>query len=93
MRDMKTFLVVYDRLRAELIEIREYDSIEQALMDRLMLEIKERHRLREIEIVVLEASSLETLHKTHARYFKSARQLLEQAGAASIFQREWPAPI
>lgn len=42
MRDMKTFLVVYDRLGAELIEIREYDSIEQALMDRLMLEIKER---------------------------------------------------
>lgn len=46
-------LVVYDRQGAELIEIREYDSLERALEDRLMLVIKERYRLQEIEIVAV----------------------------------------
>lgn len=81
--DMKIFLVVYNRIRGELVEIEEYDSYERALEDRLRLEIEQRHRLQEQEIVLLEAASLETLHRTHARYFKSARQLLEQAEAAT----------
>jgi hypothetical protein len=46
--------------------------------------MEDRHRNRpEVEVVVLGAESADSLHRTHARYFTSAHELLHR-GVASV---------
>jgi hypothetical protein len=73
---MRYFLLVYDRAGGELLELREYpeELRSQALKDRFARERAERSR-PEIEVVVLGGDSLESLRRTHGRYFKSAAQI------------------
>ena len=74
------FLIAYDRSKGEVIEEKIYDNaeIEHANADRLRQEI--RHSPDSgIEIVILQSDSREELERTHARYFKTVRQLQQSA--------------
>lgn len=67
---MRLFLIVFDRIRGQLVEIREYGPTdrERALADRFERELDERHQ-PQIEVVLLAAESLDALRQTHSRYF------------------------
>ncbi len=67
---MRLYLIVYDRQAGKLLRIQEYppDQRGQALADRFRIELAERAR-PEIEVVVLAADSMESLRRTHGRYF------------------------
>jgi hypothetical protein len=84
---MKYFLMVYDRAVGKLIELRSYEEeqIDQALVERFNRELDERQRPN-VEVVLLSASSLEAVKRTHARYFKTAGELAASAhsSAASV---------
>ena len=76
---MPQFLVVYNQLTGE-VEFSEYadDAREEALERRFALE--RDHRLEpHIEVVLLGARSEDVLKRTHARYFKTVRELAESA--------------
>ncbi|MGH8905933.1 MAG: hypothetical protein ACRD0K_05345 [Egibacteraceae bacterium] len=74
---MRYFLLVYDQLKGEVLEFQEFQDHErlEALAARFE---REAQTLRQthIEVVVLGAESREALERTHARYFKSPRQIL-----------------
>jgi len=73
------FLIIYNQLTGE-VNLREYgeDAREEALERRFALELE--HRLDpHIEVVLLGARSEEVLHRTHARYFKTVRELVDSA--------------
>ena len=69
------FLLTYDRSAGVAVE-RTYPDveIEKANGERLAIEIKYAKR-SDIEVVILQSASLDELHKTHSRYFKSLEQL------------------
>lgn len=73
---MKYFLLVYDQRSGLIQPIREFpgSAVEQALERRFELERDYRDQ-PDIEVVVLSARSTEDLGRTHARYFKSVREL------------------
>jgi hypothetical protein len=73
------FLIVYNQLTGE-VKLREYgdDAREAVLERRSALELE--HRLDpHIEVVLLSARSEEVLQRTHARYFKTVRELVDSA--------------
>jgi len=72
---MSHFLVVYDRSTGEL-ELTEFgeDQADRASRARLERELAERTH-PEVEVVVLTSPSRAALERTHARYFKSVREL------------------
>ena len=75
---MSLFLLEYDRPAGELIRLTEFPDSERdrAYAERNRLELaKEPH----IEVVVLEADSLETIKKTHRRYFYTLEELAHGA--------------
>lgn len=72
---MSYFLIVYDRASGKRIDLKEFSSREEATHARFEREIAERGHSG-IEVVVLGASSLESLKRNHSRYFKSLRQLV-----------------
>ena len=77
---MKSFLLVYDRKAGKLLLDEEFaiDARDEALRKRF--ELEEQHRTDpNIEVVVLNAESREVLEHTHGRYFKTLRELIEQA--------------
>jgi hypothetical protein len=81
---LKFFLLVYERSTGRLLEQRTYSEEEQvqAQDDRFARELQERGR-PDIEVVLLGAESLDALKKTHGRYFKTVRELLEELKANS----------
>ncbi len=64
---------MYDRLRGELLEEREFPDRSEALKARFAAE--REGRPGHIEIVALNADSPEAMRRTHARYFQSAGEL------------------
>ena len=70
---MKSYLLVFDRLRGVLLEEREFDDRSEALKARFAAE--REGRPAHIEIVVLNADSPEAIRRTHARYFQSASEM------------------
>lgn len=76
---MKQFLLVYDRKAGKITDLREYDEGDfgRALNDRFSVE--EDSKNGQLEVVVLRAKSLDALKRTHARYFKTPKQLVEEA--------------
>jgi hypothetical protein len=78
---MRNFLVVYNR-RTGSSDVREFPEGfgREAIRERFAQERLHRGNL-DIEVVVLSSSSRDELMKTHSRYFRSAEEILEQAGA------------
>jgi hypothetical protein len=78
---MWNFLVVYNRRTGE-NTVREFPpgSGREAARQRFIEERAHRGD-PDIEVVVLGSGSREELEKTHSRYFRSAREMLERAGA------------
>ena len=77
---MKHFLIVYDRSRNKLLTLQEFSSSERrvAMDRRFELEMREREH-PQVEVVVLNADSLDAIKRTHGRYFSSPAQLLARA--------------
>lgn len=71
------FLIRYDRHASDLEEIKRFESSEKEAA----FELKERwecefiHRIGSVEIVLLEARTLENLKLSHKRYFESRDDL------------------
>ena len=77
--DMRNFLVIYNR-RTGANKVREFPAGHGREAIRARFEEERKHRGEsDIEIVVLGSPSLDDLMKTHSRYFRSARQLVEDA--------------
>jgi hypothetical protein len=72
----KHFLLVFDRPHGQLLDMVEYADAAEALRARFSVERTYRQDPT-IEVVVLTAESEATLHRTHARYFDSARQIIQ----------------
>lgn len=73
---MARFLLVYDRSRRTILLEETYaeDELKRAVNDRLAAEIAHKADPN-IEVVLLEADSRETLLTTHARYFKTVSEI------------------
>lgn len=73
---MARFLLVYDRSRRTILREEAYadDELKRAVNDRLAAEIAHKADPN-IEVVLLEADSRETLLTTHARYFKTVSEI------------------
>lgn len=68
---MVHFLIVFDHANEQLVQAKPYDDANEAAADYARLEEKHRgdHRL---EIVLVGADSIETIHRTHGHYFQDA---------------------
>lgn len=77
---MKYFLLVYHQPTGRLALEEEYsDPARDAALDR-RFELERKYRMSpEFEVVLLGARSKEDLIQTHARYFKSVRELAASA--------------
>lgn len=71
---MSYFLIVYDRASGKQLTLKQFASREEATRERFEREMSERGDAG-VEVVVLGASSIESLKKTHSRYFKSLGEL------------------
>lgn len=76
---MKSFLLIYDRIRGELLVEKEFDDSSSALKARFRAEREKvwegRSLSADMEIVVLGAESAEAIRRTHARYFYTVSEL------------------
>jgi hypothetical protein len=79
---MNHYLIVFDRAKRELIRCEPFETRSAALEARFSAEHTFRHN-DDIEVVVLGASSPDVLTRTHSRYFKGLRQLI-QASLAEL---------
>lgn len=75
------FLIEYDRKLGEVVVLREFQDSEQqpAAKARIELELDLNRRGIEHEVVLLQASSLEALKRTHGRYFMGIEELIRSA--------------
>jgi len=73
---MNHFLLIYDRTAGRLLKLQEFPESgwDEALRQRNAFELEEREHPN-IEVIVLSGASLEQVKSTHARYFKSLREL------------------
>ena len=73
---MKYFLIHYDRPAGKLLSVQKYADADraQAYADVNAQELAKPHH---VEVVLLSARSIEDLHRTHGRYFKTARQIAQ----------------
>jgi hypothetical protein len=73
------YLIVYNQLTGD-VNLTEYSDEEQAEALARRFALEREHRLEpHIEVVILSARSRDVLERTHARYFKTVRQLVENA--------------
>ncbi len=68
------FLLVFDRPKGEILLSEPYRSSADALRARFKQERKYRTN-PDIEVVVLGADSMESLRRTHSRYFRNVTDL------------------
>ncbi|GIE92665.1 hypothetical protein [Paractinoplanes rishiriensis] len=82
---MKYFLLVYDRRAGQLLAETEFDDHAVAVKERFRVERAAAWRAErpeaDVEVVVLGAASAAVIRRTHARYFKSAGQILREAAS------------
>lgn len=75
------FLIDYDRKKGKLRDFRRFQDLQmaEARSERLRIELSDKAAVMsgDREIVLLEAADEETLHFTHQRYFKSARDIVK----------------
>jgi len=71
------FLIVYNQNNGDVTVDRFDDDAREHAMER-RYELEREHRLDpHIEVVLLGARSEDVLRRTHARYFKTVRELVE----------------
>lgn len=75
---VRYFLLVYNRPEGRLVSLDEYAEQDAALEARFALE-REHEGDRDLEIVVLGSDSLDTVKRTHRRYFESVEDMLRSA--------------
>jgi hypothetical protein len=73
------FLLQYDRKKGAIRSLKRFDAREraQAQQERRDIELSLSKSRIPCEVVLLEASDESTLRRTHQRYFKSTRELIE----------------
>ncbi len=76
MTDMVHVVLVYQREEGRLLLQESYDDGETAMRRRFVLERLPEYA--DMEVVVLSADSVETLHETHGRYFYTASELVQK---------------
>jgi hypothetical protein len=87
---VKHYLVVFDRGRGKVLDLREFDDADAALRARFAAEAT--HRCHpSIEVVVLGARSKDALRRTHGRYFEDVAGLTRRALEAVKSGRRAPA--
>lgn len=69
---LRHFLLVFDHRRGELIRQHEFSDAEAAMDEYAALE-REYDRAAGIEVVLIGADCIETVHRTHANYFQARR--------------------
>lgn len=69
-------VLVYQREQGRLLLQEGYDDSETAMRRRFVLERSPEYA--DMEVVVLSADSVETLHETHGRYFYTEAELLQK---------------
>ncbi len=76
---MPQFLIVYNRDTGDVAIDRYEDDAREAAQERRFA-LENEHRLEpHIEVVLLGARSEDVLRRTHARYFKTVRELVDSA--------------
>lgn len=76
---MPQFLIVYNQQTGD-VELTPYTDDQRDAARDHRFELERLHRLDpHIEVVLLSARSEEVVRQTHARYFKSVRELVESA--------------
>ena len=76
MNNMIHVVLVYQREEGRLHLQESYDNGETAMRRRFVLERLPEYA--DMEVVVLSADSIETLHETHGRYFYTVSQLVQK---------------
>lgn len=76
MSGMVHVVLVYQREEGRLLLQESYDDGETAMRRRFVLERLPEYA--DMEVVVLSADSIETLHETHGRYFYTASELVQK---------------
>jgi hypothetical protein len=75
------FLIDYDRRKGKLRDFRRFQDFQmpEARSERLRIELSDKAAVMsgDREVVLLEADDEKTLHRTHQRYFKSARDIVK----------------
>lgn len=79
------FLIEYNRPQGRLVTFQRFQDSErlEAQNARLDLELDLNRRRVNHEVVLLEAASENAVRRTHRRYFKTLRQILESAIAGN----------
>jgi hypothetical protein len=77
---MKIFLLIYDRRLHRLTRVSEFEQArrQEAMDARYEAELSAMRAGRDEEIVILEASSLDALKRTHGSYFFTAKEFGER---------------
>jgi hypothetical protein len=69
---MKSFLIIYNRLSGK-VDVQEFAVPSEAIQARMAYEI---HCKPDEEVVVLRSNSLDSVKRTHSRYFHTVPELL-----------------
>jgi len=79
MASMTHFLLVYSYAEQRLVEVARYSDADEATLAYRNAETTNRGKYDELEIVLVGADSIETIHRTHGHYFmdRSQRMSLE----------------
>ena len=78
MRDIKNFLLVFDREKGELIQQRDFGADVEAAVEEYQ-RLERAHRTdRRYDIVLVGSDSIESVQVTHASYFRSGMESVEQ---------------
>lgn len=72
MSDESYFLIIFDHAAQELIDVRQYSNPEVAVKAYEAAEAEHRAE-GDLEIVLVGADSIETVHSTHGQYFRGDR--------------------
>lgn len=74
---MKLFLLTYDGLRRALVSIEEFQPGRYAEASGRLFEVEEAQP--DLEVVLLEAASIDDLKRRHRRYFENLTSFLQPA--------------
>ena len=78
MRDIKNFLLVFDREKGELIQQRDFGADVEAAVEEYQ-RLERAHRTdRRYDIVLVGSDSIESVQVTHASYVRSGMESVEQ---------------